>query len=50
MDLSDIKLIKTIVDTGSISLASKHLNLSQPTVSKRLARLEHSLGMQQVLY
>ena len=46
MDLSDIKLIKTIVDTGSISLASQHLNLSQPTVSKRLARLEHSLGMQ----
>ena len=46
MDLSDIKLIKTIVDTGSISLASQHLNLSQPTVSNRLARLEHSLGMQ----
>ena len=46
MDLSDIKLIKTIVDTGSISFASQHLNLSQPTVSKRLARLEHSLGMQ----
>ena len=46
MDLSDIKLIKTIAATGSISLASQRLNLSQPTVSKRLARLEHTLGMQ----
>ena len=46
MDLSDIKLIKTIADAGSISLASQRLNLSQPTVSKRLARLEHTLKMQ----
>ena len=46
MDLSDINLVKTIADTGSISMASQRLNLSQPTVSKRLARLEHTLGMQ----
>jgi len=46
VDLSDIKLIKTIADAGSISLASQRLNLSQPTVSKRLARLEHTLKMQ----
>ena len=46
MDLSDIKLIKTIANTGSVSLASQRLHLSQPTVSKRLTRLEHTLGMQ----
>ena len=27
-------------------MASQRLNLSQPTVSERLARLEHTLGMQ----
>ena len=46
MDLSDIKLIKTIADTGSVSLASQRLHLSQPTVSKRLTQLEQTLGMQ----
>ena len=46
MDLSDIKLIKTIAQVGSISGASHALHLSQPTVSKRLARLERTLGMQ----
>ena len=46
MDLSDIQLIKTIAEVGSISGASQALHLSQPTVSKRLSRLEQTLGMQ----
>ena len=46
MDLSDIQLIKTIAELGSISGASQALHLSQPTVSKRLSRLEQTLGMQ----
>ena len=46
MDLSDIQLIKTIAEMGSISGASQALHLSQPTVSKRLSRLEQTLGMQ----
>ena len=46
MDLSDIQLIKTIAEVGSISGASQALHLSQPTVSKRLLRLEQTLGMQ----
>ena len=46
MDLSDIQLIKAIAEIGSISGASQALHLSQPTVSKRLSRLEQTLGMQ----
>ena len=46
MELSDIQLIKTIAEVGSISGASHALHLSQPTVSKRLSHLEQTLGMQ----
>ena len=45
MDISDLKLIKTVADLGSISGASHALHLSQPTVSKRVARLEQVLGV-----
>ena len=46
MDVQDIELIRTIAKTGTISRACTRLNMSQPTLSKRLARLEHLLKVQ----
>ncbi len=45
LDLFDINLMRTIADVGSISKAAVRLNMSQPTLSKRLNRLEHQLGL-----
>lgn len=44
MDVRDIELIQAVVDNGSLSRACVQLNMSQPTLSKKLARLEHMLG------
>lgn len=46
MDVQDIELIHAIAETGTISQACNELNMSQPTLSKRLARLEHVLDAQ----
>ncbi len=45
LDVSDILQIEAIAELGSISKASERLHVSQPTLSKRLARLEHTLGV-----
>ncbi len=45
MDISDIDLIRAIVSTGSISEASATLNQSQPTLSRKLSRLEDQLNV-----
>ena len=44
MDLRDIELIEAVNRTGSRSKACIELSISQPTTSKRLARLERTLG------
>lgn len=44
MDVRDIELIRTVEETGTLSHACEALNVSQPTLSKRLARLELELG------
>ncbi|MFV3127184.1 LysR family transcriptional regulator [Niveispirillum sp. KHB5.9] len=44
-DIDDIRHIKLIAELGSISQASERLNMSQPTLSKRLARLERHFGI-----
>ncbi len=44
MDVQDIELIRTIAETGTLSHTSEKLHMSQPTLSKRLARLEQILG------
>ena len=44
VDVRDIELIQAVVDHGSLSRACVQLNMSQPTLSKKLARLEHMLG------
>ena len=44
MDVRDIELIQAVFDCGSLSRACVQLNMSQPTLSKKLARLEQLLG------
>lgn len=44
MDIGDIELIEAVHKTGSLSKACIDLSISQPTLSKRLARLERNLG------
>ena len=44
IDLSDFTMVETICATGSLTKASEALFVSQPTLSKRLARLEDQLG------
>lgn len=40
-----MSLFRRVVESGSFSLAAKTSHLSQPTVSKRIAALEHHLGV-----
>ncbi len=46
MDISDIDLIRTVSKSGSLTHSSSILNTSQPTLSKKLARLEDQLNAQ----
>lgn len=41
---NDIRLLLAIAEAGSVSAAAKRLQTTQPTVSRRLADLEASLG------
>ncbi len=47
-DWDDFRLLLTIVQTGSFSRAAVELGLTQPTVSRRMVRLEQSVGAQLV--
>lgn len=40
----DLKLFLAVAETGSLSAAARRLRLAQPTVSRRLAEMEASLG------
>ena len=44
MDLRDLELIEAVPSTGSLFKACVELSISQLTLSKRLARLESTLG------
>jgi molybdate transport repressor ModE-like protein len=46
MDWNALKIFKVIADCGSLSAASRRLNMSQPTLSRRLVALEESLDSQ----
>jgi DNA-binding transcriptional LysR family regulator len=45
MTTSDIEVFAAIVDAGSLSAAGRVLRISPAMISKRLARLEHRLGV-----
>jgi LysR family transcriptional regulator for bpeEF and oprC len=46
MDISDIKTFLRVVQRKSFSAAAAEMNVSQSTVSKHVARLEETLGVQ----
>ncbi|MCW5807929.1 MAG: LysR family transcriptional regulator, partial [Deltaproteobacteria bacterium] len=41
---NDVELVVAVAETGSLSAAARRLQLTQPTVSRRLAELEAGLG------
>jgi len=43
--LLDLTVFTRVIDVGSLSAASRELNMSLAVVSKRLARLENRLGV-----
>ena len=44
IEISDFTMVETICSTGSLTKAAEALHVSQPTLSRRLARLEDQLG------
>ncbi|WP_321393257.1 LysR family transcriptional regulator [Emcibacter sp.] len=46
MDWNALKIFKVIAECGSLSAASRRLNVSQPTLSRKLVSLEESLDSQ----
>ena len=44
MDIPNLTAFIAVADTGSFSIASEHLFLTQPAVSKRVSVLEHELN------
>jgi len=46
LDISDIQMISVIAEEGSINRACEILHISQPTLSKRLSRLEQKLKIE----
>lgn len=45
MKLKQIEALRLVVQSGSVSLAARHLGVSQPAVSKMLRSVELSLGI-----
>lgn len=43
-DWADIRLFLTVLDRGSLVAAAEHLNLTQPSVGRRLAAMEQRFG------
>lgn len=46
LDVSDIYILKTIAEFGSTNKAAEKLHMSQPTLSKRVSRLEQVLNVE----
>src|SRR5262249_22880270 len=48
LKLRDLDILLAVVETGSMGKAAKHLNTSQPAVSKAVVELEDALGVRLV--
>jgi DNA-binding transcriptional LysR family regulator len=46
LKLSDLRIFHAVVERGGMARAASHLNISQPAVSKAIATLETTLGVQ----
>ena len=45
LKLSDLRLLRAVVDYGGMGKAAQHLHLTQPGVSKAIAAMERTLGV-----
>lgn len=45
LKLTDLRLLRAIVDFGGMAKAASHLNITQPAVSKAITALEKTLGV-----
>jgi DNA-binding transcriptional LysR family regulator len=45
LKLRDLDILMTVVQCGSMGKAADHLSMFQPTISKSIADLEHTLGV-----
>ena len=45
MDIESLKLFLSVVRIGNITKAAEELFITQSTLSKRIASLEHELGV-----
>lgn len=45
METSDLRIFLSVAECRSFSLAAEQLHMTQPAVSKRIAGLEHGLGL-----
>lgn len=45
MDTRKLKVLKTVIDSGTVSAAAKILRVSQPAVSKTISQIEAELGL-----
>src|SRR5262245_22177044 len=45
MNIEDVRAFVAVVDTGSVGRAALRLNLTQPAISRRVQRLEDTLGV-----
>jgi len=45
MNIEDVRAFVAVVDNGSVGKAALRLNLTQPAISRRVQRLEESLGV-----
>src|SRR5437763_13135515 len=43
--LQDVHIFMAVVQAGSMGKAARHLNTSQPNISKSIGDLEHALGV-----
>jgi DNA-binding transcriptional LysR family regulator len=48
LKLSDLRLLRTVVEFGGMAKAAAHLNISQPAVSKAITALERTVGLRLV--
>src|ERR1700719_879145 len=48
LKLRDLDILTALIDTGSMGKAARHLNITQPAVSKAIAELERALGVRLV--
>jgi LysR family transcriptional regulator, nitrogen assimilation regulatory protein len=45
MDLKELRYFRAIAELGSLSKAASRLRVAQPALSRRMSKLEHSLGV-----